>query len=459
MDSYLHHTPVVRTPSALPPSNRLGHGVPSFTRSLVYIVVAAVVTLGASILPDWQTGNRVAVYQIECAPQSTSDDCAYVVGSVTTAIADTAESCSVSLPFCQTTYGTYGLHVTNKESIHHAGRDEDKPLLLVKKPGTQITSLYVRSTGQHSYIVWEERQNGADGSTKESVMFVFRRLANDERRWSKPDTLFETSDMRIRALDVAVEEAREHEGKASSAGLHVFISSTNSLGSAGTNQHWVLRGGNVSAEANINIGASAYSQIEIVGDSLHLAFVGLKATHTPERDGGVRSFDRNNVFLMSRHLNADEWGPIRIIEDTGAGLAHFLTASAQDGALKLGFITKYDTSKKKTYTEYRITGNTKTQTTRNLEEFMGIGVYIRMIRNEDGVIVEDRMPGYTILHRPGLHSTSLRPIKIDRKVLSPSFYISDNEPVYTYVTVCSTEGTLTCVETIKPLEDRHTLQD
>jgi hypothetical protein len=425
----------------------------AYSNLLIYFLVAAVVTVGAFIFSDGHPTNRAAVYQIECAPQGTSQDCAFVAGSVPTSIADTARSCSVFLPYCQAKYGTYGLGVSSKQTIHLAGSDGYDLLILVNRPRTYITSLHVRSSTEYSYIVWSERQNQADGGTKESVMFISRKLANDQREWSKPDTLLETSDTHIRALDVSVEETTsEHKGAASSAGLHVFISYANSLGSPGTNRHWVLRGGAVSTKANIDIGVTAYSQMEVVGDSLYLAFVGLMAAHTPARSTGMRSDDKNNVFVMSKHLSDNEWGRPRLIEDTGSGLAHYLTASAHGGDLRIGFTKEYDTSENTSYTQFSLSTETLTSKLYDLDGFVGAGTYIEMIRNESITLVEDRTPERSILHRLSLDDASFDPIDVRGPVLSSTFYILENEPVYTYARACPSKNPMICITTMNVRE-------
>lgn len=396
--------------------------------------------------------DRVAVYKIACDPSPTGDYCAFVSGAVQESVADTARSCSVSLPYCQTKYGAYGLGIIRKTKVQNGGNDGYAPSFLVSTPGTYIKFISVHSTEDRHYIVWSEEQGQTNSKIADAVMFVSKKIADNHAHWSDPDTLFTSPVRDFVGFDVAVEQGSPQVSSAS-GDLHVMITHSKRGGLQRKSQHLVLHDGLVESRTDVEINNMAYPQIVASGDSIHLAFVGLIASQMKEEDITPRSGDRNNVFVSSMHRDSTRWEKIRLVEDTGRMFAHYLAASANGDTAHLGYVIKNDSGD---YGKYRhaYLDNISKRRTYQLKPFVGVGMRVRMIRNEKTVLVEDPGPAYTVLHTLTPADTTRYTKRVEGQVMSSTYYKDRKNLQYTYIKVCASRGVVTCVLTV-PVTSMH----
>lgn len=304
---------------------------------LSVVVAVAAVTREAFSQDDYGRVTAPVVHtQLECLEEGNS--CLVVSGNY-----DRSAGCEDVVPKCHARHGLYGLYEIDKSGLTDGPLTNDMTLVsdVVKTHGLDrftIGAMNILKSDHAVHAVWTLKPIDAVGYTTEEAMMVMhasRRLnAGDKQGWSVPDTLQRGKLLYAEHFD-AVENSGDIFGilRTSQGRVHEGESYDTSL--------QLIR---LSSEGRVEISevpgyGGAYPQIETIGDSLHVVHMGSMIGNTPDLEAKhPQGHLGASVFLVSRHIESEDWEPTRLVYETGLGSAHFIETQVRDLELEVLFV-------------------------------------------------------------------------------------------------------------------------
>lgn len=403
--------------------------------NIIYVLLAVVIcfVLGAYTQKDKSVSAREIIYDLSCAPTAALDVCVGIVGNVPKNVFDTSRVClKESSVRCDQRYGRYGLALRTKERV--SSLDAAGSLVYqLQNEGKQITIPLLRHVGDQIYLLWMEEPYRIRSESSSRLMYMARPVRGGISDWSTPTVLFDDSTNTMTPYETAIERRQVHSGEAA---LHVLITAHSEERERTEMRHGVLRNGAVAQRSTIGIRSTGEEEIEVVGDSLYLAFVGTIGTHTPKlaRSRSRVKPDRNNVFVVARHLDEEEWSPARLIANTEENYAHYITAVAHDSGLQIGFVEQAPDYSHEQYRQYTI-GSVEPELTYPLSGNIQRRRTFQTIPGLSGVLIRAWKGRITEFHLLRSADAASQVIRTELSEMSATYYMVGQTPHVSYIAI------------------------
>lgn len=319
---------------------------------------------------------------ISCASSPTGGpaECISLVAELPNAVFDKCQQ----LPKCIVSSGSQTVEWQRPESA--VGSPEAIASIqganLAKAPSLAVT-------GNHVYAFWAQWYlpggNFPKGADSAAVMWSRKSRTAEEgslarNSWSTPDTLIHTDHLGAAALDVAV----------TGEDVYLIIPVGTGRTSGSSIRHFRLTTGRQSPqEVVLNTVATGYTQIEVLRDSIYLAYTGTILSHGGgPKASKVRGEDSNNIFLMARHRRDPSWTAPRLIHYTGSGKAHNLKLTTCGEELCVWF-TEHPSGYQRGTIRKRKVGDENATDILDIPSMPSLGLNIHAMSGFDDVLIAE----------------------------------------------------------------------
>ena len=203
----------------------------------------------------------------------------------------------------------------------------------------------------------------------------------------------------------------------------------------------LIRKGRVVTTSKVDIPYMGYPQIEVIGDSLYIAYTGTIGRHAPElAEVRPRSKpDGNNVFFSSRHVDGEKWSSPQLVADTEESKAHYVKTTSYKNTLQIGYVEQHPDSLQDYYRQHTIKVGDAPQTldimryelTGNVQRLNSF----QTIPGAPGVMILQWKGQPTEFHLLRFADTKPQVFRTELPEMSGTYYMNGDTPQVSYIAI------------------------